>query len=418
MISRYASILLLFVLSYVDPADAETLRDAIISASASNPQIAAARARQDALAESPEQARALGRVTAEIDGNGGYNLLDYGKGGEGSFSVTLPIWTGGRVSAAVKAASHDVAAGVENVRDVQAMVLEAVIQAYAGLLYVQQAVAVASADIILLDHQVVEAQSRFNLGQATRTDVAQLQAQRELAAATLADAQGAADVAAARYQALVGHSPGELDSAPPPVDLPTDLALAKRMASERNPQTLQRRLVAEADAQRVNQQRAERNPTLVLGGTLGYAAGSPEQNGLANKINVASGGLSIRIPILTGGLVSSRIRQAEATVRADQYDVDGAEREALRATEAAWANLTAAVTRSGANDRRAKAAELALKGVRAEYAFSLRTTLDILVADESLRSAQLDLARSRSDVIIAQAALLRATGRLQPEAYL
>ncbi|WP_174297774.1 TolC family protein, partial [Sphingomonas bacterium] len=70
-----------------------------------------------------------------------------------------------------------------------------------------------------------------------------------------------------------------------------------------------------------------------------------------------------------------------------------------------------------AADRQVAAADLALKGVRAEYAFSLRTTLDILIADESLRAAQLALARSRSDVLIAQAALLRATGRLGRDAY-
>ena len=67
--------------------------------------------------------------------------------------------------------------------------------------------------------------------------------------------------------------------------------------------------------------------------------------------------------------------------------------------------------------RAVEAADLALKGVRAEYAFGLRTTLDILVADESLRAAQLALARERSDALIAATALLRATGRLDHESF-
>ena len=61
---------------------------------------------------------------------------------------------------------------------------------------------------------------------------------------------------------------------------------------------------------------------------------------------------------------------------------------------------------------RACCADLALKGVRAEYGFGLRSTLDILVADESLRAAQLAEARSRSDLLIAEGALLRATGKM------
>jgi outer membrane protein len=70
-----------------------------------------------------------------------------------------------------------------------------------------------------------------------------------------------------------------------------------------------------------------------------------------------------------------------------------------------------------ANETGVTAADLALKGVRAEYAFGLRSTLDILVADESLRAAQLAAARSRSDALIAETALLRATGQLDREAF-
>jgi outer membrane protein len=55
--------------------------------------------------------------------------------------------------------------------------------------------------------------------------------------------------------------------------------------------------------------------------------------------------------------------------------------------------------------------------VRAEYAVGLRTTIDILVADQSYRSAQLAVASARADVRVAQAALLRATGRLDGNAY-
>jgi len=391
-------------------ASAETLRDAIAAAYATNPQLAVAQARQEALAETPEQARALGRLTVEVDGAGGYSRSDYGKGGSGSVTASLPIWTGGRVSSAVRAASRDVAAGAESVRDTQAAVLEAVVGAYADLLYAQQAVVVSRADIELLDNQVAEARSRFKLGQATRTDVAQLDAQRESAAATLADAEGAEAAITATYRATVGHSPGPLDATPPaPATLPRNVNTAVSRALEANPIVRQQRYAAGADAARIDQQRAERNPYVGLGGTYGYAA--------AGYANAAVAGVTVRVPLLTGGLISSRVRQAEATYRADRFAVEAVERDATRSAETAWANLAAAQARAHANARRVDAAELALKGVRAEYAFSLRTTLDILIADESLRAAQLALARSRSDVLISQAALLRATGELGLRTY-
>jgi len=401
-------------LCFAGTASAETLRDAIVAAYATNPQLAAAQARQEALAETPEQARASGRLTAEANGTGGYDRQDYGKGGGGSVAASLPIWTGGRVSSAVRAASGDVAAGAESVRDTQAAVLEQVVGAYANLLYAQQAVEVGRADIELLDRQVAEAQARFKLGQATRTDVAQLEAQRDSAVSTLADAEGAAAAISATYRATVGHNPGALDTRlTVPVTLPGTIDIAIARALESNPLVRQQRYAARADAARIDQQRAERNPFVGLGGTYGYAAGA----GRSDNANAAVAGVTLRVPLLTGGLISSRVRQAEATYRADRFAVDAAERDATRSAETAWAMLAAAQGRAQANARRVEAAELALKGVRAEYAFSLRTTLDILIADESLRAAQLALARSRSDILINQAALLRAIGGLDLGAY-
>ncbi|MGU3316193.1 TolC family outer membrane protein [Sphingomonas sp. M6A6_1c] len=395
-------------------APAETLRDAIVAAYATNPQLAAAQARQDALAEAPEQARAAGRLTVAADGAAGYSRFDYGRGGSGSVTASLPIWTGGRVSSAVRAASGDVAAGAEGVRDTQAAVLETVVGAYADLLYAQEAVGVARADIALLDTQVAEARSRFGLGQATRTDVAQVEAQRESAASTLADAEGTAAAIAATYRATVGHGPGVLDADPAaPAMLPATLDVARRRAAAANPVVRQQQLAAGADAARIAQQRAERNPYVGLGGTYGYAAGA----GRSGYADAAVAGVTLRVPLLTGGLVASRIRQAEAIYRADRFAIDAVQRDAARLAETAWATLAAAQTRAQANARRVAAAELALKGVRAEYSFSLRTTLDILIADETLRSAQLALARSRSDVLIGQAALLRATGQLGRDSY-
>jgi outer membrane protein len=397
-----------------DTASAETLRDAITEAYVANPELAAAKARQEALAEAPEQAQAAGRLTAEAEGTGGYNRFDYGKGGSGSITTNLPIWTGGRVSSAVRAASGDVAAGAEGLRDTQAIVLQAVVGAYADLLYAQQAVAVARADIDLLDNQVAEARSRFELGQATRTDVAQLEAQHESAISTLAEAEGTAAAIAATYRATVGHVAGNLETTPPaPAALPATIDVARNQAIEGNPIVRQQRLASAADAARIDQQRAEYNPYVALSGTYGYAAGQGQSDGSSTAI----AGVTLRIPLLTGGLVSSRVRQSEAIYRADRFGIDAAERDAVRLVETAWANLVAAQSRVQANVRRVEAAELALRGVRAEYAVSLRTTLDILIADESLRAAQLALARSRSDVLIGQAALLRSTGQLGPDSY-
>ncbi|MDH7637552.1 TolC family outer membrane protein [Sphingomonas oryzagri] len=398
------------------PASGETLAQAVDQAYASNPVLAAARARQESLAETPEQARAGGRLTASADAAGGYDKFDYGKGGAATVSADLPIWTGGRVSSAVRAAQGDVAAGAEGLRDTQAAVLSDVVGAYAELLYDQQAADIARADIELLDHQVAEANARYKLGKATRTDVAQLEAQRASAVATLADAEATLAVTAAGYRATVGSDPGSL--APPPATLatlPVGLDQARDRTLDSNPLYRQSQRVADASSARIDAARANGAPTVSLGGTYGYDGRITGDDHYFPR--AASAGVVLHVPILTGGLVASQVRQARADYRAAQFDRDAAAREAVRATESAWAGMQGARAQLSANHDRTVAADLALKGVRAEYGFDLRSTLDILVADESLRAAQLAEARSRSDLLIQQAALLRAVGALDRAAF-
>jgi outer membrane protein len=401
--------LMLAGLLFAAPARAETLAQAVDEAYASNPVFAAARARQQGLEEAPEQARAAGRLTAAADAAAGYDKFDYGKGAAGTVSADLPIWTGGRVSSAVRAAEGDVAAGAEGLRDSEAALLTDVIGAYAELLYGQQAADIAQADIALLDHQVAEAKARYGLGQATRTDVAQLEAQRASAVATLADAQARLATTAAGYRAIVGRAPGAL--APPPESLaalPASLDQARGRTLDTNPLYRQSQRLADASSARIDQARTSGAPSLSLGGSYGYdVRATGDDHGFPRA---ASAGVVLHVPILTGGLVASQVRQARADYRAARFDQDSAAREAVRATEAAWAAMAGARAQAEANRSRVTAADLALKGVRAEYGFGLRSTLDILVADESLRAAQLAEARSRSDLLIAQGALLRAIG--------
>jgi outer membrane protein len=409
--------LLGLLLSITVPVQAETLADAVQAAYQTNPTLAAARARQDALGETVNQALALGRLTASADLGGGYDRFNYGKGGLGIGSATLPIWAGGRVKTAVRAAQGDTASGAESLRDTAAATLQAVVSAYAGLLYDQQAVAIAQADIQLLDNQVADSHLRFKLGNATRTDVARLEAQRAGAQATLAEAQATLASDAAGYRATVGQEPGTLDARPRGgAALPGTLDQARERALASNPVLLAARHAAEAAGARVEEARANGNPYLSAGAAYGrdvdLARGTERDFPAA-----ANAGLTLHIPILTGGLVQSQVRQARANRTAAGFDTEAAAREAVRATDAAWAALIGARASAQANEASVTAAELALKGVRAEYSFGLRSTLDILVADESLRGAQLSLARAQADIMVAEAALLRATGRLDEDAY-
>ena len=139
----------------VTPASAETLADAIAQAYANNPTLQAQRATQRALDENYVQARTGWRPTLNLSGQWSYTetrtpagavvidqngdgipdprqesgISDIG-GSRLQLTFSQPIWTGGRVSAAVTAANAVVLHGRENRRRIEAQVLGAVVQAY------------------------------------------------------------------------------------------------------------------------------------------------------------------------------------------------------------------------------------------------------------------------------------------------
>ena len=211
----------------------------------------------------------------------------------------------------------------------------------------------------------------------------------------------------------MGRDPGTLAAAPPDfARLPASLDEARRRSVVDNPSYLASLAARRAADARVGLARANGVPSVAVGGTYGYGFALGRDPG--GYPAIATAGVTVRVPILTGGFVASQVRQAQASARAASHDTERAARETVRSTDTAWANVAASRLRVASGERAVTAAERALAGVKAEYAVALRTTLDILIADESLRAAQLSLAASRADLLTGEAALLRAVGSLEP----
>ncbi|MGJ3626715.1 TolC family protein [Sphingomonas sp. MMS24-JH45] len=135
----------------------------------------------------------------------------------------------------------------------------------------------------------------------------------------------------------------------PGPDLPRTLADARGRRRRGNPVLLAQRRALDASAARIDLERAQGRPGLDLTG--GYGRGVQFDRRDGGFPAAGNAGLTLRVPLLTGGLVGSRVRQAQAEWRAGSFDVDAAVREAARGIDAAWAALTAAGTRLDAGVR-------------------------------------------------------------------
>jgi len=404
------------------PCLAETLQDALALAYQGNPTLQSQRYQQQALDESYVQAKAGLAPTASLTAEGefarGPNSTGFNQGfgtsnfGAPALNITQPLYTGGRTTWALRAAEASVGAGREDLRSVESQVLLSAIQGYVDVLRDQQILQVRQADMTTLEHQVAESSAKYDLGQVTKTDVAQAQAQLESARASLAAAQAQLQISRAEYEAAIGRPPGELIDPADLPGMPKSVDEAFDLAEASNPLLLQSQLKEKSSHDQIAAAKSAYHPTVALQGSVGYIGPISPLDTRSYGPN-ESASVTFTLPLLTGGLAASQVRQAQAQNSSDVVTIEAVRRQVVQSVSQAWSQLLSGRIGVTAGQAQVKAAETALKGSQAEYGYGLRTTLDVLIADENLRAAQLSLAQSRHDAFLAAAAVLMACGRLE-----
>jgi outer membrane protein len=421
------------------PCRAETLADAIALAYESNPTLQGQRASLRALDESYVQAEAGYRPTATLqatitnDSNNNTNpytrslpglsqqiINGQSETSGAAIGVTQPIYTGGRVATQISAAEASILAGRETLRGSEETVLRDVINAYADVRRDQQIVTILEADVGLLLAQLVEARARFAVGDITRTDVAETEARVAAAQAELASAKAQLANSRAEYASVVGRNPGDLAPEPPLTGhLPATLDAAFDRAERNSPPIRQADFTEQSSAAKLAQAKTQTRPTLSLQATVGYTGGN--YNVIATPFAHYSHDLNVAavfsMPIFTGGTTSSQIRQAAETNNADRIGVEAARRQTLLAVSQAWNGLIGARANVDADNAQVTAANLAYEGSRQEARVGLRSTLDVLIAEQTLAAAQVALVNARHDEYVAAADLLSATGVLYAQDF-
>ena len=397
-------------------ASAETLAEAIALAYETNPTLQAQRAEQRALDETYVQARTALRPTLDLGLSATYESRANGSEADsGSFglSATQPIWTGGRAVRGIDAAQADVLQGRENLRALEAQILANVVQAYVDVRRDIEALRINQENVSVLQRQLEEASARFEVGEITRTDVAQAEARLASSQAQLASAQAQLSVSRANYASVVGQSPADLAPEPALPGVPTTFDEAINVAERENANVRAAERAEQAARARLAVARAQHNPTVGLSASYGSSDTLDDFASNFFDNDNASATARVSVPLFTGGLNSSRVAQAFERANAAQINVEAERRTTLQSVSSAYAQALSARSALQAGEEAVRAATVAAEGVRQEAQVGLRTTLDVLNQELELRNAEVTLASARRNEYVAQANLLAAMGRLE-----
>ena len=408
------------------PVAAETLREALIGAYETNPNLTAARAGQRATNEGVPLAKANGRPDVTVQPTYTENIMQDGgasvtqaRGFNVSGTVSAPIYAGGGIRNAVRAAENRVEAGFAGLRGTESAIFSAVVGAYMDVIRDESIVDLNRAQTGVLSVNLEATRDRFEIGDLTRTDVAQSEARLALATSSLESARANLIRSKEIYIQLVGRVPGQLEAPPPLPNLPETPDAAVSVALDSNPDLLaakEQREAALFDRKAAN---AARLPTVSVFTSTAYsnALNSISSNipGFAadNSSLTGQAGVRATIPIYQGGQPAAQIRQAQARFgQALELEI-AAEREAIAQTRASYASWKASQEVITASERAVSANELSLEGTRAENSVGNRTILDILNAEQELLNSKVQLVTARRNAYVAGFTLLAAMGRAE-----
>ena len=407
-------------LAFSQGAAAQTLEDALVYAYQNNPALQAQRARLRAVDEEVPAALAGWRPTVEIAGDIGasYSRTDGMVPNAGShttaphgvgLTATAPLYQGGRVSAQIDSAENRVNAGRAQLQAVEQSILLDTVTAYMDVLRFLSEIELSRSSERVVRRQLQAAMDRLEVGEVTRTDVAQAEARLAQAGAERVAAEGGMMSARAMYQQVTGQVPSALSWPPVPMGLPESEEDALAAANDANPSITAASFIAQAAQADIGAASAALRPQISIVGDLRQRF---DNSNLIDQTTDASIRASVRVPLYQGGAANARIRQSKQIAAQRLLELDESRRTVQEMVAQAWRALTSARAQIAAFESQVAAAAVALDGVEQETRVGLRTTLDVLDAEQEHFKAQINLVRAQREEIVAAYQLKAAIGAL------
>lgn len=370
-------------------AGAETLTDALIAAYRNSNLLDQNRAVLRAADEDVALAVSTLRPVVAFSGQAGWSRAEVGSAAgtivnEGlssslALSADMTLLDFGRNRLGIEIARESVLATRQALVNIEQQVLLGAVSAYVEVRLAQEVVALRQSNLRLITQELRAAETRFEVGETTRTDVALAQARLAASRSALAAAEGDLMIARESYRAATGAYPGRLAALPRLPALPHSLEDAQNVARTTHPLLLQAQHLVTISDRQVDLAKAATKPTLGLRATVGL-----DDDGNGSQAL----GLNLNQTLYAGGRLSALLRQALAGKDRARASLQQTAVGILQNLGVAWANLAVSSASVQASDEQIRAAQTAFDGVREEAAAGARTTLDVLDAEQELLDAR------------------------------
>ncbi len=432
VVTGAAAAVLLIAHLGLTPALADTIEAALVRAYQNNPQLNAQRASVRVTDENVPQALSGYRPKVAITATAGTQYQDTTTTAGGSptvlvrteihgvnaprsagLTITQNVFNGQQTANKTRAAEGQVSGAREALRVLEQAVLLSAATIYMDYLRNSAIVEVQRSNTRVLEQTLKQTRDRFNVGEVTRTDVAQSEAQLAAGKTQQLTAEANLTTTRSNFRRIIGNEPQALAPGSP-VDrfLPGTLPGAVDLGLVENPNVTAAMFGIDVSYLQVKVNEGALLPTLNMQVSVQQ---SYEQTLIQPQSFGASAIAQLAIPVYQGGAEYSLIRQSKETLAQQRLNLEQVRDQTRANTVTAWGQLVAGRAQVASAQAQVTASEIALNGVREEAKAGQRTTLDVLNAQQALVNARVALVTAQHDRVVASYAVLNAVGRLSPQ---
>ncbi|MGQ2965857.1 TolC family outer membrane protein [Methylophilus sp.] len=286
-------------------------------------------------------------------------------------------------------------------------------QAYFDMLLAQDRIKLIDAQKKAIQRQLQQARATFEVGSATITDVNEAQARYDLIAAQELSALNEIEIARRSLQSITGKLPEQLAAVREDIQVTPSLKPMQEWqdvtnASNLNIQIQQETIqVSEKD---IEIARAGHYPSVDAVASYQDSYSNGGQYGFGSDLTSASIGVEVSIPLYQGGAATSRVRQAAFNRQKAVDDLQNALRQTTLETQRAYLNLNTSIAQVKALEQALKSSQSQMDSTQLGYEVGIRTSVDVLNAQQQYFSANRDLLQARYNYLVNIIRLKTASG--------
>ncbi len=345
-----------------------------------------------------------GRVHQERDDNNTLILNQRYNSQQEALVVKQPVYVP-KLMRAESQAQALVRAAQANVDLERLSLMGRVTETYLGAVLARERVGLVERQVSNAQSRLKAAEAAFLAGTGTRTDVLDIRAEIDLTAAQLIQAKQAVFIAEGELSSLMGVPTVQikafnLQDVRPDLFGPNRLGELWEIVLRSHPELLQREYQRQAAEMALQAARAEHYPTADL--TLQRSRSVGDSGFFANtQITAQSLGVQLSVPIYQGGLIDSKVRQALASLQESEFRLGEAKQRLenefrktyflVNETQSRWLALQTAI----------ESANLTVLANQRSAQVGVRSQLDVVLAEQRLTQAQLQLAEARVQAVLA-----------------